>query len=322
MAFPKAKTLQAWEEMDAQLQHEQKVDEVETASREATERLELLEQEAESVRITLKSLEEKKRSLQHNSKNKMDRNALLGTKLGYTGVVTSVLSGFICGLIMFSFCVAFASLIFNKGTEDYIALGVEIQCVSVMIGLFGKAFSRMPFSIFGPDIIPALFLAAASRNILDSLPANSDEFIPTLLVTIMLSSSILGIMCVVLFLFNGHRAVNYLPISVLRGFLACIGLEVMKAAWKTSAGHHYAQIFSWNTLKLELPAFPMGILMYFAKRYHIGNPVVTMASFLVGPIALFFLVMTSTGMTMEEARSHGWFYEPVDFILFDKQWTT
>jgi len=320
-------SFKAWETMDAELQQERQIVEMEEERKELTVRLQTLQQQSTMLQRKLQHLDANKKELQNNvAERKTARWEWLGTEANCIGIATSILSGLICGLIMFSFCVAFASLIFEKDLEDHISLGVEIQCATVFIGAIGKFTTGMPFSIFGPDIIPALFLASAAKKIQEVLSGDTDngeisnQLIPTLLVSFMLSSFLLSISCGLLVYFKGHRAVNYLPISVLKGFLACIGYEVMKAAWKTSAGAYYQDLHTWNCWKLVLPAFPMGLAMYFFKRYHIGNPVVTMGSFLVGPLVLFFIILAASGTSIEEARDAGWFYGKADYILFEKQW--
>mmetsp|Transcript_5814 Transcript_5814/g.14113 ORF Transcript_5814/g.14113 Transcript_5814/m.14113 type:complete len:413 (-) Transcript_5814:681-1919(-) len=312
-----------WEEMEADLERDQQMLEIEDEKLELQIRLDTAMRETEGLKRQLDEIIETEALIIQQGKEGraggLARINYLGTHAGVVGIVTSILSGLINGLVMFSFCVAFASLMFNKKLEQYITVGVEIQCSTVLVGIFAKLTSRMPFSIFGPDIIPALFLASAADNIARVIDEPS-ELMPTLLVAFVLSSFLLALTCILLAYFNGHRIVDYLPISVLKGFLACIGYEVMKAAWKTSAGEHYEDFDKWHMWKLVLPAYPMGVTMYFFKRYHIGNPVVAMAFFLVGPLVLFFSVLAISGLSVDEARNSGWFYEKAKYSLFERQW--
>ena len=88
------------------------------------------------------------------------------------GAVPSILSGLICGLVIFVFCCVFSGMIFQVSPliESAMPLGVGMHTVSTLVGslVFAK-LSGCKAVIAGPDINPAIFIAEATSAIVEAI---------------------------------------------------------------------------------------------------------------------------------------------------------
>lgn len=248
------------------------------------------------------------------------------------GLTTLIISGLINGLLMFVFCWVFAILIFKDQRDDttvlkdFLPAGVSMQIFSVMIGCaFYAAFSGCKASIAGPDINPALFFALIVESIqlgsdTDHMP-EIESILPTVILAICICSLLIGSIFLALGHFKLTRIVQYLPASLLNGFLACIGYKVMKAALTTTCGDiYYKKPYKFMFWKLFLPALPIGFGLYLIKAYHVRQPAFAICVTLAVPLALFYGFLFASGTSLEVARDQcvnttlssscagGWFY--------------
>ena len=91
-----------------------------------------------------------------------------------TSSIPSILSGLICGLVLFVFCCVFSSMIFQRSAllEPALPLGVGMHTVSTLVGsLVFARLSGVKAVIAGPDINPAVFVAEAAAAIVDMAAA-------------------------------------------------------------------------------------------------------------------------------------------------------
>ena len=69
--------------------------------------------------------------------------------------------------------------------------------------------------------------------------------------------------------------------SVLNGFLGCIGYKTMDKAVLIACGEEtYHEPWTARFWMFFLPAVPIGTCMYFMKKHHIGKPILVLPFFL------------------------------------------
>jgi len=222
---------------------------------------------------------------------------------------------------MFVFCYVFSQLIFGQELENdvslgfYVPLGAGVNTVSALVvGLTFAIYSDCAISIAGPDINPTVFLAQIALDISNdissdypSLNPHSPEYttilLSTILVSIIISTAILGVWFYILGGFHLTKVLQFVPAAVLSGFLAAVGVIVMLKAVKQAAGdslYHYPSY--WEFWVLLAPALPIGFVLYFSKRFHLGSPILTIPLCLFGPFLLFYVVVYASGNSLETLR--------------------
>ena len=158
-------------------------------------------------------------------------------------LIPSVLSGLVCGLIIFVFCCVFSSMIFQQPgfpavLESAVPLGVGMHTVSTMAGalVFAK-LSACKAVMAGPDLNPVVFIAEGTAAIVESMcpggtcPAGMDEkLVPTVLAGCFVATALVGLTFLLLGVFRLTGVVGFVPANVTAGFLSCIGWKVIKAS--------------------------------------------------------------------------------------------
>ncbi|CAE7247852.1 unnamed protein product, partial [Symbiodinium sp. CCMP2456] len=107
------------------------------------------------------------------------------------------------------------------------------------------------------------------------------------------------------------RYVSYMPYSISEAFLACVGYKVF----------YYAIKFCDFDPRQFFTAAFIGIVLYFIKALHIGNPtIMTMPLGLLLPLAIFWGVALGTQQTPEMMRDSGWLFPEVQNEPFYLVW--
>lgn len=137
----------------------------------------------------------------------------------------------------------------------------------------------------------------------------------TIIFATAVSSATLGLIYFCLGRFSVTRFVSYVPASVQEAFLSCIGYKVFK----------YALSFcNYQPLQFT-PAACIGVLLYFLKAHHIGNPAVVIPVMLIVPLGIFHLLVFAFQMDIESMRTVGaadnWMFASLTHVDFWEMWT-
>ena len=217
-------------------------------------------------------------------------------------------SGIVLGIFKILFCIVFASLIHESDPvfRPSLPIGMSIQLVSTFITtLYTSWRSTIGCSISGSDIIPALTIKLMAETIAKNTQ-NAAAALPTLLFCCLATTVIMGIAWLLVSYFKLTRVVDYMPVSVVSGFLGCIGYKIVKEAIKVAVGDAWYQPGSWTFWKLLLPVFPLGLSLYGLGRFHIGRPAIIVSAFMILPPVIFYI--SSSGYELSELRSFGWLF--------------
>ena len=151
------------------------------------------------------------------------------------------------------------------------------------------------------------------------------QLLPTLLAAIALSSLLISATTYALGAWQSTKLVQFIPITVMRGFLACVGMEIMKVAIENATGGHVdnlgllwdARFWCWLA-----PAMACGVLLYVLKVRHVVPAGVLFSAFLVVPITLFVLILWATDTSLPQARELGWM--PIELApgAYFEHWTS
>lgn len=186
------------------------------------------------------------------------------------------------------------------------------------------ALSPLPFAIAQVQDAGLLFLSSMATAIVTSLGPGVPlhERLATVVVHLSVSTALVG--CGLLVIGRARLAslVQYLPSPVIGGYLAFIGLFMVRGGVSLSTGVHLAGLSDWEQLVTEgdsgrsllllAPALLAGLFLSaltsrFPRHFSVLFPVCLVAM----PIA-FYLVLWLSGVTMDDARAAGFLLSPPD----------
>ena len=142
--------------------------------------------------------------------------------------VAGIISGLVCGLLMFVFCCVFAEIIY--GTHPLLQKGLDLgvcqHTLTVLLsGMITVLVSQNRIAIAGPDITPALFLAQAAEKVAKFIAAKQEAganyhesaALTTVLLMIAGTTFFIGLIWIVAGIRRVTRAIEYMPKSVIAG---------------------------------------------------------------------------------------------------------
>jgi len=185
-----------------------------------------------------------------------------------------IIAGVITGVLKLSFCVVFGSLIHEAAPtllSDSISVGVGVQLVSAFVpGLITAMYSTVGVSIPGPDIIQALMLANMAKVIEKDMD-DKDAALATILFLSVFSTLLIALTWLVIVRYHLMVVLDFFPVSVVTGFLGCIGYKVVEEAIHIAVGKYWYEPWDFDFWKLFLPILPLGLPLFLLKRFHIGS---------------------------------------------------
>eukprot|EP00927_Polykrikos_kofoidii_P077220 TRINITY_DN74187_c0_g1_i1.p1 TRINITY_DN74187_c0_g1~~TRINITY_DN74187_c0_g1_i1.p1 ORF type:complete len:1361 (+),score=210.65 TRINITY_DN74187_c0_g1_i1:155-4237(+) len=265
-------------------------------------------------------------------------------------IISAIISGVVNYLLMFGLCCAYGMIMFNETpNKRHRGLGVKMNLGTAMIfGLLLAFKSKVGVAIGGPDLNPVVFIATfvetISRHIADDLDlvypdakdktsdfcydggahfaSNEamcqqyhDQLRATTIFAVSVSTLVLGLIYAGFGYFKMTRFVSYVPTSIQEAFLSCVGYKVFKYALKFC--HYKPEQF--------VPAAFIGVVLYFLKAMHVGNPAIVIPSMLLFPLLVFYIVIFSAELDIENLREYGasdnWMFPTIVDVPFYHIWT-
>ncbi|CAI5716071.1 unnamed protein product [Peronospora farinosa] len=247
-------------------------------------------------------------------------------------VTNALLYGVINSILTIPCMYGYVTIIFGHPdfTSFMPALSKLVMLSSVVHQIMFTLLSSLPFAIGQVQDAGLIFLSAIATSICNSLGQHVtlEAKVTTTVVTIGVATASLGVVLVLLGKFKLAGLVSYLPMPVVGGYLAFIGLFCMYAGLSLCTGlvindfTSMMQIWDPHYMILCIPGVLGGVvLLLVAQRYE--NSFALPATILLMPI-LFFLVLAFCGISMDEARNYGWISPASDpagfvqmFAMFD-----
>lgn len=242
-------------------------------------------------------------------------------------MIANVMAGGLIATINITVAISVAALVFTGTNPAYFATGVSILLVGTLIlalgGTLGSGFSGIivaPRSGLAPVFVTlvAAVIAAMGHD------GNSSGIMPTIIMTIMITTACAGIMLVFLGQLKLGRMVRYIPYPVMGGFFAGIGFLFVKGGIAVASGvspapGNLARLLSPPLLSLTLPALVFALVLYQAQRRL--NHWAVFPGLLLASFAIFYTVFALTGQHFENAVATGWLPEvaatTTRFPIFD-----
>jgi SulP family sulfate permease len=225
-------------------------------------------------------------------------------------LLPNLASGMIFGLLNIAYAVSLAAFIFTGGISEYLPAGVGVVLIAYFVaGLIIAIGSSIPGVISTPkgNICVIIALMAASIAGTNSL-ASQQQVLPSIVAAIMVSTVVSGVFLFALGLFRIGNLIRFVPYPVIGGYFAGAGYLLVKGSFSvmTGLGFTSGQMHMFlqpQYLLLWVPALLFAILLFGLERRY--KHFLLMPALLFAGIGLFYLLLSLTGIPVEQAKGLG-----------------
>ncbi|KFM27070.1 Uncharacterized protein C24H6.11c [Auxenochlorella protothecoides] len=232
----------------------------------------------------------------------------------------AALVGLIDVMLALPVVASFASIIFQAPFfAPYIGQLVKLVCLSSALHqLIFSLFSTMPFAMGQVQDVGLIFMSAIASNVAracagEGVPA--DETLATVLVTLTISTAIVGLLIIATGMLKLASLVQYVPLPVIGGYLAFVGYFCLAAGVSLASGVHidedpmtWAGLASADALLRLVPALLL-LLLITAVQRRFSHPLALPLLLAAAPV-VFYVVLAAGGWTLAEAQQDGWVTKP------------
>ena len=231
-------------------------------------------------------------------------------------LIPNINAGFVVSIIVVFVAVSLATLIFSGELEVHLDEAISLMLFSgilitgiVSIGSSYRGMLAYPQERVAP--ILAVIATAAVAQLSGKVPTREMFF--TVVAAISLASLATGIFLLALGFFKLGALIRFIPYPVIGGFLAGTGWLLVRGSIGVTAGFHIhasdiPRLFEGAIFAKWITGVFFGSIMVMVTRRI--THFLTMPTLLLGTVALFYLILFSTGITAEVARSNGWLLGP------------
>lgn len=242
--------------------------------------------------------------------------------------LNDILGGTAASVLTVTFGLSYSLLIFAGPLSPYLSYGITATFVSSAILAAVIALgSSLPFAIAAPDSSTAAVTGILAASLVERVEAanSSASLLSPVLITLGLSTVLTGVALCGLGLTRMGRAIRYVPYPVVGGFLGATGLLIVMGAIRVITDHpvQFATLvhLTNGTALSELSAAcAMALVLYLTwhrSRSPFGLPVI-----LIGGVLAAHLAFWITGVSLEDARTLGWTFQPPPPAAFMLPWHT
>ncbi|WP_234682398.1 SLC26A/SulP transporter family protein [Bradyrhizobium monzae] len=242
--------------------------------------------------------------------------------------LNDMLGGGAASILTLTFGLSYSLLIFAGPLSPYLSYGIAATFISsaVLAAVIGLG-SSLPFAIAAPDSSTVAVTGILAASLVEHIETASlsAPLLSPVLITLGLSTGLTGVVLCGLGLTRMGRAIRYVPYPVVGGFLGATGLLIALGAIRviTNTPLQLATLprFANGTTLLELgAACAMALVLYLTwhrSRNPFGLPII-----LVGGVITAHLAFWISGVSLDQARSLGWTFQPPPQAAFMLPWHT
>ena len=217
------------------------------------------------------------------------------------------------GLIGFTeaiIVISFGSLIFSGGLSPYLSQGIGLALMSGFVILTLTALFSSARGVIGSvQDSTSVLMAVITASLVGSMTvSNSTNILPTVLVTIALTTLLSGLFLLGTGVFKLGELVRYIPYPVVGGFIAGTGWLLVQGSIGTMADYTLTIANIPNLLQPEqvllwLPGVLIALVLFFGLRLiktSLAMPVLLALLF-----GVFYLGLLVSGTSTEQAKDMG-----------------
>ncbi|UBF30410.1 hypothetical protein K9N68_35010 (plasmid) [Kovacikia minuta CCNUW1] len=229
-------------------------------------------------------------------------------------LLPNIVAGLISGLVSVTYSLSFAALIFSGNLATHLSVGINSALISAALIAFAVACtSSFSFAIAGPDSNTSAILALMASSITTQLIGQdgSASILPTVWAMLVGSSILSGLFLIGLNQLQLGHFVRFVPYPVIGGFLAGAGWLIIRGGFTVATGvslgfGNLTHLFQFDTLIHWLPALGFAVLLKCVLNRF--NDYFVLPAFLVAGLVLTYLLLSSMGISLEQAREQGWLF--------------
>jgi SulP family sulfate permease len=219
---------------------------------------------------------------------------------------TSLFTAFFIYILEIIFVVAFTALIYSGELSSQVprALGFIIIGDAVLCAVVA-ALSSNPGAIAVEQDAPGAMLSVIVAGTIAMLAGAASRQFATVTMMIVTTTVLTGLLLLLLGLFKLGGLARFLPYPVIGGFRAGSGGVLVQGGVGIMADVRPGlELFQWGALRLWVPGFILGIVIYFATQ-KIKKPYTIPALMLAASI-LFYAIAWERGISTANLRADGW----------------
>ncbi|NJN86996.1 MAG: SLC26A/SulP transporter family protein [Leptolyngbyaceae cyanobacterium SL_7_1] len=226
-------------------------------------------------------------------------------------LIPSITAGLIAGVFLIIYAASFGALIFSGELAPFVSAGIGfVLFTAIAVSITVALTSSLPGVLIIPQDAPAIITALMVSAIMAQMPssASATERFATVVITIALTSLLVGIICLLLGAFKLGNLTRFAPYPVVGGFLAGTGYLIAQGAFSLMTDRFF-NIFELGTLLQPeflirwLPGSVFGVLLLLILRRY--DHVLIIPGMTVGGTLLFYLGLWLTQTSIAEARNYG-----------------
>lgn len=242
--------------------------------------------------------------------------------------LNDMLGGGAASILTLTFGLSYSLLIFAGPLSPYLSYGIAATFISsaVLAAVIGLG-SSLPFAIAAPDSSTAAVTGILAASLVEHIEAanSSAPLLSPVMITLGLSTVLTGVVLCGLGLTRMGRAIRYVPYPVVGGFLGATGLLITLGAIRviTNTPVQLTTLprFANGTTLLELGAACAMALVLYLTWHRSRNPF-ALPIILVGGVITAHLAFWVSGVSLDEAHSLGWTFQPPPQAAFMLPWHT
>ena len=234
-----------------------------------------------------------------------------------------ILVGLVNAAVLVPTLVGFCSIIFkdpfftsDEMQDEYFSKFLKLVFLSSAIHQFMFLLcSSLPFAVGQVQDAGLIFLSSMASKIVQNIQeshtnATTEDIVITVLFSLSLCTAMLGALLYLVGKFKLAQLVQYLPLPVVGGYLAFIGLFCGLSGLRLMSGNHDIDslfslnlIFEKKSFILCLPGFFAATILF--KLSHRKNKALLPIALFSFPIIFYLVVFLST-MSLDDFRNAGW----------------
>jgi sulfate permease, SulP family len=218
--------------------------------------------------------------------------------------------GTITGMVEVIYALSLASFVFSGDLAAYLPYGFGISLASSVVLLIGTSLTSSMSGVFSStQDSPTVMLGVVTASLVGTLAiAGGSEKLATILVAISLTTTLTGVLFLVLGYFGWGKLVRFIPYPVMGGFLAGTGWLLVQGSFGVMTDcslttSNIPALLRPDQLILWVPGILFALVLFFGLRRF--NHFMAMPIILLGAIGLFHLAFLVTGTSIETATTQG-----------------